>query len=343
MNASLKLMAPVVALAFALSLISGCNKAAAPTVVPVVASADARIAAEGFPTGFTSSTAEVNGTTLHYVIGGQGPALILIHGFPENWSAFAKIMPGLAAKFRVVAVDLRGIGGSAPVQGDYETATMAEDVHQLAQKIGLEKPFVVGHDIGGGVAYAIARLHPDAVRGAMILDVPIPGVDPWDQIKVNPALWHFGFHNAPGLAEKLLAGREAIYFDYFLRDKVADPKSISDEDIARYARAYSLPGRMTAGMNMYRAKDGEKFGKERRGPLDVPLVLVGGAVPMKGFGELLPPIAKGLKDAGARSVAVETIPGSGHYVIDEKPAEVAELIQRYASIVQVAGQQPTSK
>ena len=332
----MRFRSPLVVLACAVWLVVGCEKqsGAASEIGPAGASRApiaAAVVVEAVPAGFTSATAKVNGTTLHYVVGGQGPALILIHGFPENWSAFATIMPGLASKFRVIAVDLRGIGGSTPVQGDHETATMAEDTHQLALKLGLDRPYVVGHDIGGGVAYAIARLHPDAIRGAMILDVPIPGVDPWDQIKVNPALWHFGFHRAPGLAEKLLAGREAVYFDYFLRDKVADPKSISDEAISRYARAYSQPGQMAAAMNMYRAKDGEKFGKERRGPLEVPLVLVGGAVPHKGFGELLPAVAKGLKDAGARSVAVETIGGSGHYVIDEKPAEVATLIERYAS------------
>ena len=345
----MRFKAPLVTLACALWLVAGCDKPSVPAsqTVPVGATSapiGAAVAVEAFPAGFTSASAQVNGTTLHYVVGGQGPALILIHGFPENWSAFATIMPGLASKFRVVAVDLRGIGGSTAVQGDHETATMAEDVYQLALKLGLDRPYVVGHDIGGGVAYAIARLHPDAVRGAMILDVPIPGVDPWDQIKVNPALWHFGFHRAPGLAEKLLAGREAIYFDHFLRDKVADPKSISDEAISRYARAYSQPGQMAAAMSMYRATEGEKFGKERRGPLEVPLVLVGGAVPKKGFGELLPAIAKGLKDAGARSVAVETIAGSGHYVVDEKPAEVAALIERYASAeARAANQQQTSK
>jgi pimeloyl-ACP methyl ester carboxylesterase len=305
------------------------------TRVAIPGPATARISEEGtveaLPAGFASATAEVNGTTLHYVVGGQGPALILIHGFPENWSAFSTIMPGLASKFRVVAVDLRGIGGSTSAHGDHETATMAEDIYQLALKLDLDQAYVVGHDIGGGIAYAITRLHPGAIRGAMILDVPIPGVDPWDQIKVNPALWHFGFHRAPGLAEKLLAGREVAYFDYFLRDKVADPKSISDEAVARYARAYSQPGQIAAAMGMYRAMGAEQFGKERRGPLDVPLVLVGGAVPKKGFGEVLAAVAKGLKEAGAKSVSVETIAGAGHYLVDEKPAQVAALIERYAA------------
>jgi pimeloyl-ACP methyl ester carboxylesterase len=293
------------------------------------ATRDAPVAAETVPAGFASATASVNGTILHYVAGGRGPALILIHGFPENWSAYAEIMPGLASRFRVVAVDLRGIGGSMPTERGYDAATMAEDVHQLAQQLGLDRPYIVGHDFGGWVAYALARLHPSMVRGAMILDIPIAGVEPWEKVKIDPRLWHFGFHRAPGLAEKLLAGREAIYIGYFLRRTAADPKSIRDEDVERYARAYSRPGQMAAAMGMYRAFDeNERFGKERRGPLDVPLTLVAGG---NSFGTLLPTIAKGLEDTGARSVAAETISGSGHYILDTNPADVAALIERYAT------------
>ncbi len=317
------------ALALALALVAGCGRPAGLAARDATPAAqNAPVAAEAIPAGFTSETAPVNGTTLHYVAGGQGPALILIHGFPENWSAYAEIMPRLASRFHVVAVDLRGIGGSTPAESGYDAATMAEDVHQLAQTLELDRPYVVGHDIGGGVAYALARLHPDAIRGAMILDVPIAGVDPWDEVKVDPALWHFGFHAAPGLAEELLAGREAIYFDYFLRAAVADPTSISDADIERYARAYSGSGQLAAAMGMYRAStEDERFGTEQRGPLDVPITLVAGEM---SFGPLLPAIAKGLEDAGARSVAVEQVADSGHYVVDEKPAEVAALIERYA-------------
>jgi pimeloyl-ACP methyl ester carboxylesterase len=311
------------AIMMVLTLGAGYNTAAGQ------AKRNAPVQAEAVPAGFTSANAPVNGTTLHYVAGGQGPALILIHGFPENWSAYAKIMPRLASQFRVVAVDLRGIGRSTPTERGYDMATMAEDVHQLAQILRLDRSYVVGHDFGGWVAYALARLHPNAVRGAMILDVPMPGVEPWEKIKADPKLWHFGFHRALGLAEKLLAGREAIYIGYFLRRTAADPKSISDEDVKRYTRAYSGPGQMAAAMAMYRAFDeDERFGMEWRGPLDAPLALVAGG---NSFAPLLPAIAKGLEDAGAHSVAVETISGSGHYVLDTNAAEVASLIERYAT------------
>jgi pimeloyl-ACP methyl ester carboxylesterase len=284
--------------------------------------------AEAIPVGFVSETAAVNGTTLHYVRGGDGPSLILIHGFPQNWSAWAEILPQLATRFRVVAVDLRGIGGSTPTETGYDAATMAEDVYQLAQRLGLDRPYAVGSDIGGWVAYALARLHPDWVRGAMIIDVPIAGVDPWDEIKVNPELWHFGFHQAPGLAEKLLAGREKIYIEFFLRSSVADPKSVSDEDVERYACAYAQQGRIAAAMGMYRAFDAnERFGQAARGLLEVPLVLVAGD---KSFGPRLPAIAKGLEVAGVRNLMIETISEAGHYPADEQPTATAALIERYA-------------
>jgi pimeloyl-ACP methyl ester carboxylesterase len=333
MNAAWISKLSLIVAALALTLVAGCQTpgAHAPREGPS-ATRETACTDETMRAGFASDIAQVNGTTLHYVSGGQGPALILIHGFPENWSAYAKIMPRLASRFRVVAIDLRGIGGSTPAEGGYDVATMAEDVHQLGRTLRLARPYVVGHDLGGLVAYALARLHPDAVRGVMILDVPVAGVDPWDEVKGNPELWHFRLHNAPGLVEKLVAGREAVYLDYFLRSSVADPKSISDEDVRRYACAYSRPGRLAAAMGMYRAfGPDERFGRERRGPLDVPIVLAAGGAPDKGFAALLPAMAKGLRDAGVRSVVVETIAGSGHYVVDEQPAQVATLIERYAA------------
>jgi pimeloyl-ACP methyl ester carboxylesterase len=284
---------------------------------------------DAVPQGFVSRTADVGATKLHYVMGGQGPALVLLHGFPENWSAYARLMPALAQHFRVVALDLRGIGASGTPQSGYDSATMAEDVHALAVKLGLQHVYVVGHDFGGIVAYALARLHPDTVRGAMIIDVPLPGVDPWDTIKVDPRLWHFGFHRAPGIAEQLIAGREAIYFGYFMRRSAADPQSISDTDIDRYARAYSGPERLAAAMAMYRAFDAdEMFGRSHHASLAVPVTLLGGS---NSFATQLPAMKLGLERVGVKRVAVETVAGAGHYVIDEQPLKVVALIERHAA------------
>jgi pimeloyl-ACP methyl ester carboxylesterase len=154
-------------------------------------------AVEALGGGFVSDTARVNGATLHYVRGGTGPAVILLHGFPEDWYAYHRIMPLLTRQFTVVAVDLRGLGGSMPTDGGYDAANMAEDIHQLAEHLHLERVYVVGHDIGGMVAYAFARLYPETSRGVMMLDAPLPGLGPWDAVKADPITWHINFQQTP--------------------------------------------------------------------------------------------------------------------------------------------------
>ena len=276
--------------------------------------------------GFVSATAQANGTTLHYVRGGTGPAIILLHGFPEDWYAYHRVMPLLAKQFTVVAVDLRGIGGSAATADGYDAANMAEDVHQLAESLHLEHIYVVGHDIGGMVAYAFARRYPETSRGVMMLDTPVPGLGSWDAVKASPITWHINFQQTPGLPEQLLAGREAIYIRHFL-----DRDTFSDADVARYARAYAAPEHLRALLETYRAfPANEKFNAAQRSAISVPLVLAPGET--SPFEKLMPSFAEGLRDHGCANVKIEVIRNSVHYVADEQPELVAELIERYASL-----------
>lgn len=270
-------------------------------------------------------TAQVNGTTLHYVRGGTGSAVILLHGFPEDWYAYHRVIPLLAKQFTVVAVDLRGIGGSAATAGGYDAANMAEDVHQLAEHLHLEHVYVVGHDIGGMVAYAFARRYPVTCRGVMLLDAPVPGLGPWDAVKTNPITWHIHFQQTPDLPEQLLAGREAIYLRHFL-----DRDTFSDADVARYARAYAAPEHLRAALEIYRAYPAnEKFNAAQRGAISLPLVLAPGE--NSPFEKLMPGFAEALRDHGCTNVKIEVIKNSVHYVADEQPEAVAQLIERYAS------------
>jgi pimeloyl-ACP methyl ester carboxylesterase len=279
---------------------------------------------------FVTSTANVNGTTLHYVRGGSGPAIILLHGFPQDWSVFRRIMPRLARTFTVVAVDLRGIGGSTPAADAHNAAALGEDIHLLAIRLGLEKPYVAGHDNGGMVAYALARLHPQTIRGVMILDVPIPGLEPWEQVKADPALWHFGFHQTPRAPERLIAGREAMYFrEVFFNRLARNPGAISNDDLAHYVRSYASPEQLRAGLEFYRAyPENERFNVAQREPIDVPIVLAGGE---HSLAPLNATVAESLRNHGWRNVSIEVIANSGHQVIDEQPAAVAELLERYAT------------
>ena len=280
--------------------------------------------------GFVSETVEVNGVALHFVRGGAGPAVVLLHGFPQNWYAFHRVMPRLARTFTVIAVDMRGIGRSSVIAGAYDVSTIASDIQQLAQRLNLGPIYLVGHDNGGMVAYAFARLYPRDARGVMILDVPLPGIEPWDQVKTNPALWHFGFHQTPDLPEQLIAGREFVYFRSFLDRLALNRAAIPDSDVREYAAAYSGTERLRAGLEFYRRAypSSEIANEAARGPLEIPVVLAGGD---HSVGRINPAIADALRLLGCTNVTAEMIKDSGHWVIDEQPDVVATLIERHAA------------
>ena len=272
------------------------------------------------PPGFSSATASVNGTSLHYVRGGQGPAVILVHGFPEDWVEYRAIMPTLAQRFTVVAVDLPGLGRSAPANGGYDTANLAAHIHGLAQALKLERPYVVGHDLGGMVTYAYVRRFPETVRGAMILDVPIPGVAGWDE--AVSGTWHVGFIQVPGLAEKLVPGRQDAFLGWFY-----DLGKFTPEERAYYVQAYGTP-QLQAAFAIYRAlpQDAE-WNAAQTAPNSVPVLVAAGE---KSFAPLLPTFVEGYRAKGMTRVESERIPGAGHYVVADNPQAVAELIGRHA-------------
>jgi pimeloyl-ACP methyl ester carboxylesterase len=275
--------------------------------------------------GFVSDHVQVNRTTLHFVRGGTGPAIILIHGFPQDWFEYHAIMPRLAKQFTVIAVDLRGVGGSKVTAGDYDAANMAEDIRQLVLALKLERVYIIGHDIGGMVTYAFVRHYPQLTRGAMILDVPIPGIEGWDEIQGDPSTWHVRFMQVPGLPEKLVAGRQADYLGYFFSFGKFTPG-----DVAHYLKAYGTPTQLHAAFEMYRAFPvNAQFNAAQREPNDVPLFLAAGDG--SPFAKLVPKIAEGLDANGCTHVETGVILGSVHYVVQDQPEAVADLIERYAS------------
>jgi pimeloyl-ACP methyl ester carboxylesterase len=275
-------------------------------------------------TGFSSGHAKVNGTSLYYVRGGSGPAVILIHGFPQDWYEFHRVMPLLAKRFTVVAADLRGVGLSDATPGGYDAANLAEDIRQLSAQLRLDRPYVVGHDIGGSVAYAFARSYPDFARGVMIIDTPLAGIGPWQEIMADPLVWHIHFHQVPGLAEKLVAGRQAIYFRYFL-----NRATFSDAEVAHYSASYGDADHLRAAFEFYRAfpANGE-FNQAHNSPLDLPLVFATGE--LSPFTKFVPRIAEAMREHGCKNVKTDVVPSSWHYVANEQPEAVAAMIERYA-------------
>lgn len=275
-------------------------------------------------------TISVNGQIFRYLAAGtKGQPIILLHGWPQSADEFRKIISLLAENHQVYAPDLSGVGGTSAPRQDWRKEALALDVKQFVDNMKLEKPVIVGHDIGGMVAYAYARLYPGALRGVAILDVPIPGLAPWDSVASSQHAWHFAFHNQKGLAEKLVAGRQAEYFRYFFDRNGANPKAILESDIAVFAKAYGTPDRLRAGFEFYRAFDEDaKFFISRNEPLDVPMLVMGGEDSMKSS---LAVMAKSFAAVGVAHVRTIAIAGAGHWLAEEQPEETAAAILKFVS------------
>jgi pimeloyl-ACP methyl ester carboxylesterase len=284
----------------------------------------AEISESGSDAGFQPGTAALNGTVLHYVRGGHGPAIILIHGFPQDWLEYRSIMPDLGERFTVVAVDLRGIGGSKATDAGYDSAGLATDIKQLADALKLDRPYIVGHDIGGQVAFAFIQRYPQAARGAMILDTSLPGIAGWDESLNGPAAWHVGFMQVPGLAEQLVPGRQSAFLGYFFQFSKFTPA-----DQEHYLAAYRTPEQLKAAFGIYRAfPENAKAASAQRGPNPTPVVLAAGQ--KSPFAGLVPKMAADLKSQGFAQVEATTIPGAVHYVVDDAPEAVTKLIETHA-------------
>src|SRR3569623_2154522 len=297
--------------------LAGSGYAIARTVAP-------RLAARKRDRGRSFGTARVHGAALHFARAGRGPALSLLHGFPQNWSAWRPVRARLGRRFTVVAGDLRGIGQSTAGSPRFDAATMAADVHELAGALKLEKPYVVGHDIGGMVAHAYARLFPAYLRGAMILDVPLPGLDGWDEANSGPAAWRVGFLQTHGLNEALVDGRQALLLSYFLRMGRHSPEQM-DESL----KAYASSAQFHAACEMYRAFPANAdFGREQNGLVDVPLVYVTGE--RSPFAGLADRIVAALRGSGFSDVTQASVPDAVHYLVADNPEAVAALIEKHA-------------
>lgn len=229
---------------------------------------------------FAHHKASVNGVQLHYVIGGVGEALVLLHGWPVTWYEWHKVMPELAKHYTAIAPDLRGTGDSEKPKNGYEKRNVAEDIHQLVRKLGYNQINLVGHDIGGMVAYAYAAAYPQEVRRLVLMECLLPGFGLEEAMDVaRGGYWHFGFHMQPDIAELLVQGKEREYLATFHYKGLAyNPNAFSEEDINFYVRAYSAPGGLRGGFEHYRTllQDGQQNRESAKTKLTVPILTMGG-------------------------------------------------------------------
>lgn len=264
---------------------------------------------------FTHHTTVVNNVRLHYVTAGHGDPVVLLHGWPETWYQWRKVIPALAERYTVIAPDMRGLGDSAKPATGYDKRTVADDIYQLVRKLGCQRIFLVGHDWGGPVAYAYACAHPEDVRRLVILDVPIPGagLEELPQMSRRGGLWHISFHNVRDLPEALVAGRERIYLTWFYRTAY-NPTAITEEDIDEYVRCYSAPGAMRAGFEYYRAfwTDVDHNKENAKTKLKMPVLALGGKY---SFGKRTLTSMQAL----AEDVRGGEIDRCGHWISEEQP------------------------
>jgi pimeloyl-ACP methyl ester carboxylesterase len=273
-------------------------------------------------TTIVARTAEVSGAELYYLTAGNGPAVVLLHGYAETSLMWKPLIPALAEQFTVIAPDLPGIGNSSiPAEGlDMKSAAIR--IHDLARSLGIQKACVVGHDIGLMVAYAYAAQFPTEVDKLVLMDAFLPGVDGWEVIYNDPGIWHFRF-NGP-TPEALVQGRERIYFEHYWNDFAADKmRSIPEASRELYAAAYARPGRMRAGWAYFvsfpqAAKDFEELAGAK---LPMPVLSIGGE---KANGVALGQQVK-LVASNAKVVVVKD---SGHWLMEEQPeATMAALLE----------------
>jgi len=278
--------------------------------------AAAPVANEGRVPGFTARNANVNGTTIHYRVGGKGPAVVLLHGYAETSHMWNPLMPLLAKSHTVIVPDLRGAGGSAKPEGGYDKKNMAVDIHELVKSLGIQSASIVGHDIGLMVAYAYAAQFPAETERVVLMDAFLPGVGDWTKVWLLRDLWHFHFHGATPLA--LVKGRERTYFEHFWNDFAADPKrSVPETDRRVYAAAYAQEGGMRAGFEYFKnfEKDAADFAALSASKLTMPMLVLSGE---KAGGTFL-------IDQGrlvANNVQGVVVKGSGHWLMEEAPGQV---------------------
>jgi pimeloyl-ACP methyl ester carboxylesterase len=201
----------------------------------------AHAAPMAFPADFRSSQVVNADATINVRVGGHGPAVVLIHGFGETGDMWSPMAAELEKDHTVVVPDLRGMGLSSHPTGGYDKWTQAGDIRAVLDKLGIDCADIVGHDIGVMVAYAYAARYPDKTSRLVVIDSPIPGIPPWNQIVRMPALWHFNFGGPD--AERLVAGRERIYLDRFWDEFAGDPSKIDEATRRHYAAIYARPGR----------------------------------------------------------------------------------------------------
>jgi pimeloyl-ACP methyl ester carboxylesterase len=278
---------------------------------------------QSFPPGFRTQDIAVDGATIHVRVGGEGPAVVMLHGFGDTGDMWAPLAAALIGDHTVVVPDLRGMGLSSHPPGGYDKKTQGTDIARVLDALKIERADLVTHDIGNMVGYAFAAQYPARVARFVLMDAPLPGIGPWDEIVRSPLLWHFNFRG-PDM-ERLVAGRERIYLDRFWNELSADPMSIDEATRDQYARLYARPGAMHSAFEQFAAFaqdaiDNRTFAA--KGKLAMPVLAIGAE---KSFGTGQADVLRFV----ASDVTGAVIANSGHWLMEEQPAATIKAIRTF--------------
>ncbi|TPK69603.1 alpha/beta hydrolase [Mesorhizobium sp. B2-4-19] len=277
---------------------------------------------------------KVEGLTLAVRTSGERnrPSLVLLHGWPQTSFAWEGVLGELGRDHYALAFDLPGVGGSRGAPRSAEKTVLADLILTAAEQAGAEETIIAGYDVGGMIAFAAARDHGARVKGAVVMNTVIPGLDPWAKVLADPRIFHFALHNVPKLPETLIAGRERPYFDFFYDVMAVDPKHLGEEARAAYVSGYTRPEALKAGLDWYRsmAKDAEH--NAGRIPIATPLLyLRGDAGPAS---TTLDDYARGLRQAGAERLETGSLPHSGEYAPEEAPEDLVAALRRFRRLIE---------
>jgi pimeloyl-ACP methyl ester carboxylesterase len=282
---------------------------------------------DGFTGTFTSRYIDTGGLRQHVVTGGDGPPLLLVHGWPQTWYAWRLVMPALARHFQVIVPDQRGTGLSDKPDDGYDTGTLAGDLVALMDALGHERFALVGHDTGMWIGYALAADHPDRVARLAVAETPLPGVSPspplFTNAHLNNALWHFAFNRLAAVNDQLVVGREDVYFGWQFATKAARP--LPDYAVRHYIDTLAAdPAALHGSFAIYRALDATIAQNQQRKTqrLSMPVLAIGGEKSLR------EQVADTMKLA-ADDVQALVVPGCGHHPPEEAPEETLAALTAF--------------
>ena len=273
--------------------------------------------------GIRTEMIKTDGAAIYVRVGGKGPAVVMLHGFGDTGDMWAPLANVLIKDHTVIVPDLRGMGLSSYPNVGYDKKTQAQDIATVMDKLGVKTADLVTHDIGNMVGYALAAQYPDRITKWAIIDAPLPGIGPWDEILKSPLLWHFNFRGPD--VDRLVKGRERIYLDRFWNELSANPKAIDEATREHYAAIYARPGAMHSAFNQFAtfntqdAADNKVFAQKK---LTMPILALGAE---KSFGDQQAAIMREV----ATNVEGGIITNSGHWIMEEQPDQTVSKVKAF--------------